>query len=171
MQGLPDYDKLQSIYDLPCGGCLGGRFPKFPHTNLSDKPDKPCALLYADTIGPYPTSYNGKTVALCVIDAYSGYSMTVPLKSKESSEILPALKTCIERFQMLAHAPVLELRTDFGTEFHNEAVHEYLASKHIKLSHSTPYIHQQVGMVERFNRSVLEICRSLLAHAKRDHRL
>ena len=165
VSGLPDIDVLLHSYAAPCESCLSGRFPAFSHTSLSDKPESPCALLYADLMGPFIESFDGYKYALCVIDAFSGYAISTLLKSKDN--VCSAIKTSIQRFEMLSHTSVLELRTDYGTEFHNTQLMSFLSEKHIKLSHSAPYIHQQVGMVERFNRSVMEICRSLLASAHR----
>lgn len=163
--GLPDLNILNNVYDRPCEECLGGRFTAASHNIPVEKPDKPCALIFADTMGPFPKAYNGCEYALCVIDAYSGYAIVTPVKSKDL--ICAALKASIERFQMLSHSKVVELRTDNGTEFCNADVTEYLSDKCINISHSNPYTPQQVGMVERFNRTVLEICRSLLAQSQR----
>ena len=163
--GLPELGELNKIYDIPCGECLDGRFPAASHSDLNDKPSGPCDLLYADLMGLFSKGFDGSLYTLSVIDAFSGYAIVTPIKSKDV--VLSALKQSIDRFQQLSHKSVTELRTDYGTEFHNESVISYLSDNKIKLSHSAPYIHQQVGLVERFHRSVMEICRSLLSESKR----
>jgi transposase InsO family protein len=161
VQGLPALDMLQHTYERPCGECLDGRFVMGSHNKLHEKPACPCDLLYADVMGPFTKGIEGSVYALSVVDAHSGFAIVTPIKSKDA--VLPALMGSIERFQQLCHTDVKELRTDYGSEFHNDALITYLSDKHIKLSHSTPYIHQQVGLVERFHRTVMETCRSLLS--------
>ena len=55
------------------------------------------------------------------------------------------------------------LRTDNGGEF--TAFEEFLASKGIQRQTTIPYTPQQNGVVERKNRTVKEMARTLLQHA------
>lgn len=165
--GIPSFSELECAYEHPCAECLAGRFPAASHSTLSELPTAPGQLLYADTMGPFVNSLDHSKYCVCVIDAYSGYVVATPVKFKSAEHILPAVKFSIERFEMLGHMSIVELRTDYGTEYHNAECITYLAGKGIKLSHSVPYVHQQVGMVERCNRSLQETCRSLIAHAHR----
>jgi len=165
VDGLPDIQHLSCVYDQPCQHCLAGSFPAFPHSEAHEKPDAPLSIIYADINQGLKPAYDGSTDCLTVVDSYSGYVMCVPLKSKK--DIPVAIKNCVERYQMLAGCKVRELRTDCEPIFHSEVLRSWLAKQCINLSHSAPFIHQQVGLVERANRTMTEMARSLLSHAGR----
>jgi hypothetical protein len=117
VQGVPAYDKLASSFKVPCHDCLAGRFTAVPRNKLADRPTDKCALIYADVVGPYVKGINKSTVCLNVIDAYTGYAISTPMKDK--SYVCENLIDSIKRLQMLSHCKVMELRTDNDSVFHS----------------------------------------------------
>lgn len=160
---LPQHGDMFKVYTSPCEACHAGSFPAFPHKGVRQLPSAPCILLYADVMGPFPTAFDGSTYVLTCIDAYSGYLHVTIMPDKES--VGTALPAALQHFSM--HAPVQELRTDYGKEFDNAALMAYCAEHHIKLTHSAPYQHEQVGMIERVHRTIMNTTRSLLYHSGR----
>jgi hypothetical protein len=57
------------------------------------------------------------------------------------------------------------LRSDNGGEFANKALAKFLAGKGIIGERSLPYHHYQNGVIERFNRTVAEMGRTVLSNS------
>ena len=58
------------------------------------------------------------------------------------------------------------MRSDNGTEFKNAQVEEFLDEEGIKHEFSTPYTPQQNGVVERKNRTLIDMARTMLDEYK-----
>jgi len=162
---LPGYDTLSCVYELPCLHCLQGSFPASTHYPSSNKAENPGDLVLCDLTGPYKEGHGGARFTMNLVDHCTGYAYTVPIKSKD--EVIDKLPVALDRLQQLCGNKVKHLRTDKGTEFFNEQVHAMLGERCVTFTHSVPYTPQQNGAVERLNRSLMEICRSLLGHSKR----
>jgi hypothetical protein len=65
---------------------------------------------------------------------------------------------------------VKKIRSDNGSEFKNLQVEEYLEEEGIKHKFSAPYTPQQNGVVERKNRTLLEMARTMLGEFKTPER-
>jgi transposase InsO family protein len=164
--GLPSFEALVPAFKHPCHDCLAGRFTAKPRTQPAERPTCALELIYADLTGPYTTGIAGSTMCLNVIDAFSGYGISTPIKDKK--EACDVLIDSIKRMQMLGHSKVRELRADNDDPvFHSKRLTDWLSDHFINLSHSAPYMHKQVGTVERYNRTIGEITRSLLSHSGR----
>jgi hypothetical protein len=61
---------------------------------------------------------------------------------------------------------VKKIRSDNGSEFKNLQVEEYLEEEGIKHEFSAPYTPQQNGVVERKNRSLIDMARMMLGEYK-----
>ncbi|GJV45706.1 retrovirus-related pol polyprotein from transposon TNT 1-94 [Tanacetum coccineum] len=64
------------------------------------------------------------------------------------------------------HAQVTTVRTDKGTKFLNKTLHAYFAKEGIIHETSTAQTPEQNGVVERWNRTVVEAARTMLSAAK-----
>jgi hypothetical protein len=61
---------------------------------------------------------------------------------------------------------VKKIRSDNGSEFKNLQVEEYLEEEGVKHEFSTPYTPQQNGVVERKNRTLIDMARTMLGEFK-----
>jgi transposase InsO family protein len=61
---------------------------------------------------------------------------------------------------------VKKIRSDNGSEFKNLQVEEFLEEEGIKHEFSAPYTPQQNGVVERKNRTVIDMARTMLGEFK-----
>ena len=60
----------------------------------------------------------------------------------------------------------LSIRSDNGSEFKNLQVEEFLEEEGIKHEFSAPYTPQQNGVVERKNRTLIDMARTMLGEFK-----
>ncbi|GJZ53971.1 retrovirus-related pol polyprotein from transposon TNT 1-94 [Tanacetum coccineum] len=99
-------------------------------------------------------------------DGYNFYTLTyvVPCGSKdETPGVLIDFLTLVQRG---LHAQVTTVRTDKGTEFLNKTLHAYFAKEGIRHETSTARTPEQNGIVERWNRTLVEAARTMLSAAK-----
>lgn len=60
---------------------------------------------------------------------------------------------------------VKNLRCDNGKEYINNEVYEFAREKGIKITPCPGYVHELNGVAERFNRTIMDMSRSLLEEA------
>ncbi|GJV85454.1 retrovirus-related pol polyprotein from transposon TNT 1-94 [Tanacetum coccineum] len=139
-----------------------------------EKPHKPKSedtnqeklyLLHMDLCVPMRVaSVNGKKYILVIVDDYSRFTWVKFLRSKDEAPdfIIKFLKMIQVRLQVT----VRRIRTDNGTEFVNQTLREYYEK--IDISHETSVARspQQNGVVERRNRTLIEVARTMLIYAK-----
>ncbi|GJU21384.1 retrovirus-related pol polyprotein from transposon TNT 1-94 [Tanacetum coccineum] len=118
-----------------------------------------------DLCGPMRVeSINGKKYVLVIVDDYSRYTWTHFLRSKdETPEVLIDFLKLVQRG---LHAQVRTVRTDKGTEFLNKTLHAYFAQEGIEHQTSTVRTLKQNDVVERRNRTLVEVARTMLSAAK-----
>ncbi|GKD19577.1 retrovirus-related pol polyprotein from transposon TNT 1-94, partial [Tanacetum coccineum] len=109
-------------------------------------------------------SVNGKKYILVIVDDYSRFTWVKCLRSKDEAPdfIIKFLKM----IQVRLKVPVRRIRTDNGTEFVNQTLREYYDK--VGISHETSVARspQQNGVVERCNRTLIEVARIMLIYAK-----
>nr|GEV86503.1 hypothetical protein [Tanacetum cinerariifolium] len=109
-------------------------------------------------------SINGKKYVLVIVDDYSRYTWTHFLRSKdETHEVLIDFLRLVQRG---LHAQVRIVRTDKGTKFLNKTLHSYFVSEGILHQTSVARTPKQNGVVERWNRTLVEAARTMLSAAK-----
>ncbi|GJZ77235.1 retrovirus-related pol polyprotein from transposon TNT 1-94 [Tanacetum coccineum] len=145
VRGLP---KLKFEKDHLCSACAMGKSKKKPHKPKSeDTNQEKLYLLHMDLCGPMRVaSVNGKKYILIIIDDYSRFTWVKFIRSKDEALdfIIKFLKMIHVRLKML----VRRIRTDNGTEFVNQTLHEYYEK--VGISHETSVARspQQNGVAE-----------------------
>ncbi|GJW71656.1 retrovirus-related pol polyprotein from transposon TNT 1-94 [Tanacetum coccineum] len=163
VRGLP---KLKFEKDHLCSACAMGKSKKKPHKPKSeDTNQEKLYLLHMDLCGPMcVASVNGKKYILVIVDDYSRFTWVKCLRSKDEAPdfIIKFLKM----IQVRLKVPVRRIRTDNGTEFVNQTLREYYEK--VGISHETSVARspQQNGVVERRNRTLIEVARTMLIYAK-----
>jgi transposase InsO family protein len=89
---------------------------------------------------------------------------------QDKSEIQEVLKKFLKRVQNEFDAKVKRIRSDNDTEFKNTKVKDYLDEEGVKHEFLTPYTPQQNGVVERNNRTLIEMTRTMLDEYKTSDR-
>ncbi|GKE80281.1 putative ribonuclease H-like domain-containing protein [Tanacetum coccineum] len=105
-----------------------------------------------------------KMYCLVVTDDYSRFTWVFFLATKdETSGIIKSFITGIEN---LVDHKVKVIRCDNGTEFKNKEINQFYEMKGILRQFSVARTHQQNRVVERRNRTLIEIARNMLADSK-----
>nr|GEX68140.1 retrovirus-related Pol polyprotein from transposon TNT 1-94 [Tanacetum cinerariifolium] len=107
---------------------------------------------------------NGKKYILVIVDDYSRFTWVKFLRSKdETPEVVIKF---ITQIQVSLNKTVRYVRTDNGTEFVNHTMTEYYERIGIFHQKSVPKTPQQNGVVERQNRTLVEVARTMLIFSK-----
>ncbi|KAI3716013.1 hypothetical protein L6452_23046 [Arctium lappa] len=164
----------EMVYGLPkireekklCESCLVRKQTRqiFPKASMF-RASKPLELLHADLCGLLtpPTIAHNKYIFV-IIDDFSRYMWTILIKEKsEAFGKFMAFKCLVEND--LGNA-IMTLRTDRGREFTLREFNEFCEIRGIKRQLTAPYIPQHYGVVERRNRTLMEMTRSILKAMK-----
>ncbi|GJY59144.1 retrovirus-related pol polyprotein from transposon TNT 1-94 [Tanacetum coccineum] len=139
---------------------------KKPHKPKSEDTNQvKIYLLHMDLCGPMRVaSINGKKYILVIIDDYSRFIWVKFLRSKDEAPdfIIKFLKM----IQVQLKVTVRRIRTDNGTKFFNQTLHEYYEKVGISHETSVDRSPQQNGVVERRNRTLIEAAHTMLIYAK-----
>ena len=100
---------------------------------------------------------------LHVADHFSKYSWLHPLHSKETEQVIPALK---EQFYLFGFPTILH--SDNGGEFKSKKMSEFCKENNIKQVHGAPRNPSTQGLVERNNRTVKENMNNILKEKKQE---
>jgi transposase InsO family protein len=89
---------------------------------------------------------------------------------QDKSETQGTLKRFLRRAQNEFELKVKKIRSDNGSEFKNLQVEEYLEEEGVKHEFFAPYTPQQNGVVERKNRTLIDMARTMLGEFKTPER-
>nr|GEW89032.1 retrovirus-related Pol polyprotein from transposon TNT 1-94 [Tanacetum cinerariifolium] len=163
VRGLPKH-KFEKAHLY--SACAMGKSKKNSHKPKSkDTNQEKLYRLHMDLCGPMCVeSVNGKKYILVIVDDYSRYTWVKFLRSKDEAPdfIIKFLKM----IQVQLKVSVRRIRTDNGTEFVNQTLHEYY--EQVGISHETSFASssQQNGVIERRNRTLIEAARTMLIYAQ-----
>jgi hypothetical protein len=85
---------------------------------------------------------------------------------QEKSQTQEILKRFLRRAQNEFGLRIKKIRSDNGAEFKTSQIEGFLEEEGIKLEFSSPYTPQQNGVVERNNRTLLDMARTMLDEYK-----
>ncbi|GJR56984.1 retrovirus-related pol polyprotein from transposon TNT 1-94 [Tanacetum coccineum] len=106
-------------------------------------------------------SYGGNRYTLVIVDDYSRYTWTRFLKDK--TEAFDQFEIFSKKIQNQLGCTIVSIRTDHGREFDNEVQFgEFCNANGITHNFSAPRTPQSNGMVERKNRTLQEMSRTML---------
>ncbi|GJS55754.1 retrovirus-related pol polyprotein from transposon TNT 1-94 [Tanacetum coccineum] len=119
-------------------------------------------LLHMDLFGPSAVrSYRGNRYTLVIVDDYSRYTWTRFLKDK--TEAFDQFEIFSKKIQNQLGCIIVSIRTDHGREFDNEVQFgEFCNANGITHNFSAPRTPQSNGVVERKNRTLQEMSRTML---------
>ncbi|GJU79610.1 retrovirus-related pol polyprotein from transposon TNT 1-94 [Tanacetum coccineum] len=119
-------------------------------------------LLHMDLFGPSAIrSYGGNRYTLVIVDDYSRYTWTRFLKNK--TEAFDQFEIFSKKIQNQLGCTIVSIRTDHGREFDNEVQFgEFCNANGITHNFSAPRTPQSNGVVERKNRTLQEMSRTML---------
>ncbi|KAK1684352.1 hypothetical protein QYE76_045200 [Lolium multiflorum] len=155
--------------DRVCSACVAGKQLKKKHPIKSIvSTSRPLELLHLDLFGPsHYDTLGGSKYGLVIVDDYSRYSWVFLLKTKDETH--REFITFAKKAQRMYESEIKAIRTDNGTEFKNYTMQEFVDDEGIKHEFSAPYTPQQNGVVERKNRTIIEMARTMLSEFNSPH--
>ncbi|GJY64171.1 retrovirus-related pol polyprotein from transposon TNT 1-94 [Tanacetum coccineum] len=112
-------------------------------------------------MGEAVKSYGGNLYTLVVVDDYCKYTWTRFLKIK--NEAFEKFEILSRKIQNQLGSSIIAIRTDHGREFDNEVQFgAYCDAQGITHNFSAPHTPQSNGVVERKNRTLQEMSRTML---------
>ena len=149
--------------DCPCDVCRTCKLTTPSSSRIVEITSRePLDLLHMDLWGPSRVaSYGGCRYLFVIIDDFSRMSFVFPMKTKDQT---------LEKFQLLVNkletqqgTKVKAIRTDNGSEFCSRTFADFLGDKGIAHQKTNSYSPQMNGIAERYNRTLIEGTRALLA--------
>ncbi|CAJ2645568.1 unnamed protein product [Trifolium pratense] len=159
VRGLP---KIKYHSNTLCGSCQKGKITKssFKPKNIVST-SRPLELLHIDLFGPVHTaSINGKKYGLVIVDDYSRWTWVKFLRTKD--EAYDEFSIFCKQIQNEKGYTILKVRSDHGGEFENEPFENFCEKYGILHEFSSPRTPQQNGVVERKNRTLQEMARTMM---------
>jgi transposase InsO family protein len=127
--------------------------------------DRPLELLHMDLFGPIAyISIDESKYCLVIVDDYSRFTWVFFLQEKSKTQ--ETLKGFLRRAQNEFGLRIKKIRSDNGTEFKNSQIEGFLEDEGIEHEFCSPYTPQQNGVVERKNRTLLDMARTMLDEYK-----
>jgi uncharacterized membrane-anchored protein YhcB (DUF1043 family) len=149
--------------ELECTECAEGRLTRLPCKPTIRKSGLPGEHLSADLCGPMQSiSLGGAKYFLLVKDTTTCYRQAYFLKTKEAEEVMQSLEEHIRMSKTQTGNKVKTLRTDNGSEFVNQNLSSLLKRMGIIHERTIPYTPEENGAVERDNRTIIEMARTML---------
>jgi transposase InsO family protein len=152
--------------DRICSLCQAGKQVgvHHPHKNIMTI-ERLLELLHMDLFRPIAyISIGGSKYCLVIVEDYSRFTWLFFLQEKSQTQ--ETLKRFLRRAQNVFGLRIKRIRSDNGTEFKNSQIEGFLEEEGIKLEFSSPYTPQQNSVVERKNRTLLDMVRTMLDEYK-----
>ena len=159
VRGLP---KISFKKDKVCEACQMGQLIKtsFKNKNFIST-SRPLELLHMDLFGPSrTTSLGGKSYAFVIVDDFSQYTWVLFLAYK--NDVFHEFSKLCRKIQNEKGFTISCIRSDHGREFENVEFDSFCDEQGIEHTFSTPRTPQQNGVVERKNRTLQEMARTIL---------
>lgn len=157
ISGVP---QLPTASHIQCEACIKGkhnrhRIPK----QATNRATRPLELVHSDLCGPFPASLTGSRYFITFTDDYSRFSWVYFLKFK--SEALDKFKAFKQQIETSLGARLMCLCTDRGGEYMSDLFKFFCQQHGITRQLTVAKTPHQNGVVERKNRTLLDILRSM----------
>jgi hypothetical protein len=146
-----------------CQSCQQGKVTSQPLSppGLIANPSQRFSHLHIDLVGPLPTSKDGFTHLLTVVDRSTRWAEAIPLRSTSAASCGDALVSgWVARFGVPE-----QVTSDRGRQFCSSVWDALSRQLGMKMRFTTAYHPQSNGLVERFHRRLKEALRARLAGA------
>jgi len=158
VRGLP---KINFDKDKICEACTKGKQVKSSFKTIDVvTTQRPLELFHIDLFGPVRTaSLSGKQNGFVIVDDFSRYTWVLFLKHKD--EAFEAFKTFCILVQNEKESKIISVKSDHEGEFENALFKKFFDEKGISHNFSCARTPQQNGVVERKNRTLQEMARTM----------
>ncbi|UYV71420.1 hypothetical protein LAZ67_8003120 [Cordylochernes scorpioides] len=144
-----------------CEGCQLGKAHRKSCYPSDGKNYQLGEFIYADICGPMQTQSLSKYLYFCLFkDYFSGYRHIYFIKNK--SDVLDIFKEYATLIYTQTGNKIKVFRTDNALEFKSDNFADLWKRFGIIHEFTAPYVHEQIGRIERDNRTIVEAARSML---------
>lgn len=149
---------------MKCITCIKGKQSRLPFKHQGERANELLGLVHSDLCGPMSVnSFGGARYYVTFIDDYSRKVFVYTIENKNQ-----AVK-CFVDFKNLSenqlNKKIKVLRTDNGLEYINASFKAVCEKNGIIHQKSCAYVHEQNGVAERMNRTIVERVRCMLFDA------
>ena len=149
-----------------CEACVLGKQTRstVPKSREGERASRPLERVFVDLCGPIrPASSSGRLYSMNVIDDFSSYVWSLPLRSK--GDAAPILQMWHRAVTNGSNHRLQILVTDNG-ELVSNSMRDWCAQHGIDHRRTAPYTSAQNGRAERLHRTLLEKARAMLISCK-----
>ena len=148
-----------------CEPCLSGKQAENPYNGHRSPTKRILERVHSDICGPFtPESYDGNRYFVSFIDDYSHFTCVYLLKNK--SEVYECFKMYERWVSAKFNVKMACLRSDMGGEYLSSKQKQYCKDKGIVIETTVGYSPKSNRVAERFNRTVVEKARSMIADSQ-----
>ena len=159
---VKDFDYDASIELEFCPPCVAGKQSRSKFENSSSKSTAILQLVHSDICGKLDVpSKGGAQYFLTFIDDYSRYVWVYPLKSK--SQVFEKFVQWKAQVENECGEKLKTFRTDGGGEYCSSEFEQFLLTNGVRHQKTVPKTPQQNGVSERYNRTLVEMVRSMIS--------
>ena len=147
-----------------CPVCLQANLKKTPRSlRHGIKTSQPLELVHVDNVEGFKVKSFGKSQGYLFVDDYSRHKWFGATNSKRNFlDILQEYCTFVKtKSRRVTEVSIQSLRTDWATELSAGKTKKWCDENGIKLTHSSPGVHQENGIVERAIGTVKEVARAM----------
>jgi hypothetical protein len=164
--GLIEGVGLHTLNVTKCDAYILGKQTKTPVPKIrgdESRATKRLEKIWVDLTGPMDVkSHTGNSYIMNIVDDFSGYPWSIPLKNK--SEALPKLQEWQCARELETGLQVMKYRTDNG-ELKSSEMANWLATKGTIHEFTAPHTSVHIGRVERMHRTLMGKARSMRIYA------
>jgi transposase InsO family protein len=172
---LVKHDLVRGLKDVTfemdkfCSACqvrkqVGNAHPKKSMMSTS----KAFEFFHMDLFGPTTyTSIGGNKYGFVIVDDFTRYTWVFFLVDK--CDVFATFKTFIKRIHNEFETTIKKVRSDNGSEFKNTRVDDLCDEFGIRHQFSAKYTSQSNDLVEKKNRTLIDMARSMLSEYNMSH--
>lgn len=146
---------------IACESCCAGKITRGPFKGSNNSAQNIGDVTHSDLAGPLPATLGGKRYMASFIDEKCRSAKIALLEKK--NETKAAFIGYQKYFERQNHCKLKALRVDQGGEY--TAMKPYLKENGIEIQFSAAYCPESSGLAERFNRTILDMVRTMLVQS------
>ena len=160
---MPNLEGLKEA-DIDCQICTQAKMVRHPSKGPLADPPKALDSIEGDIFEISPRGYDKSSAVLFLVDRKTRHRWAFLLTNKQGSTVFSTIKSFFKGLKNQYNRYPKRLFYDGGKEI-NSALEEWLTAKGIDFVTSSPYVHEQNGLIERSVRVLVERVRATILGA------